>query len=150
MNDDENENDNANNRINNDKTITSTFFEYKTKIIGSMPNSSNILDKEVAVPLKYLCNFWRSLDLPFIDCQIELDMRWTKNCVLSKISRTFNAVGDLPVQEVETTTIGATFWINNAKLYVPVVTLPINDNIKFSGNIKQGFKRSEITNVDLK
>ena len=109
MNDDENENDNANNRINNDKTITSTFFEYKTKIIGSMPNSSNILDKEVAVPLKYLCNFWRSLDLPFIDCQIELDMRWTKNCVLSKISRTFNAVGDLPVQEVETTTIGATF-----------------------------------------
>ena len=39
-------------------------------------------------------------------------------------------------------TIGATFQINNAKLYVPVVPLSINDNIKFLENIKQGFKRT--------
>ena len=39
-------------------------------------------------------------------------------------------------------TTGATFQINNAKLYVPVVTLSINDNIKFLENIKQGFKRT--------
>ena len=39
-------------------------------------------------------------------------------------------------------TTGATFQINNAKLYVPVVTLFINDNIKFLENIKQGFKRT--------
>ena len=36
---------------------------------------------------------------------------------------------------------GTTFQINNVKLYVSVVTLSINDNIKFLGNIKQGFKR---------
>ena len=37
---------------------------------------------------------------------------------------------------------GATFQINNAELYVPVVTFPINDNIKFLENIKQGYKRT--------
>ena len=69
-------------------------------------------------------------------------MRWTKICVLSEILRTFRAVGDPPVQEVATQTIRATFQINNAKLYAPVVTLSINDNIKFLENIKQVFKRA--------
>ena len=66
MNDDENENDNANNRVNNNKTIASKFFEYKAKIIGSTLNCNTILDAEDAVPLKYLCNFCRFLDLLFI------------------------------------------------------------------------------------
>ena len=43
--------------------------------------------------------------------------------------------------QVETATASATFQINNDKLYAPVVTLSINDNIKFLENIKQGFKR---------
>ena len=46
--------------------------------------------------------------------------------------------GDNPVAPIQTTR--ATFQINNAKLYFPVVTLSINDNIKFLENIKQGFK----------
>ena len=46
-----------------------------------------------------------------------------KNCVISEISKTFRAVGDPPEQEVATATTGATFQINNVKLYVPVVTL---------------------------
>ena len=49
---------------------------------------------------------------------------------------------DLVGYKVAATTNSATFQINNAKLYVPVVTLYINDNIKFSENIKQGFKRT--------
>ena len=44
-----------------------------------MPNNNNILDAEVVVPLKYLSNFWRSLDLPLISCEIELDLSWSKN-----------------------------------------------------------------------
>ena len=44
--------------------------------------------------------------------------------------------------EITTQTTGAIFQINNAKLYVPVVTLSINDNIKFLENIKQGPKRT--------
>ena len=44
-----------------------------------MPNNNNILDAEVVVPLKYLSNFWRSLDLPLISYEIELDLSWSKN-----------------------------------------------------------------------
>ena len=60
------------------------------------------------------------------------------------ISRTFNAVPNTdPVRyQVTSETNSATFQINNAKLYIPVVNLTINDNIKFLENIKQGFKRT--------
>ena len=50
----------------------------KQKIIGSTPNDNNILDVEVVVPLKYLSNFWRSLDLLLINCEIELDLSCSK------------------------------------------------------------------------
>ena len=89
-------------------------------------------------------NFWRSLDFKLINCEIELDLKWTKNCVISEISRIFRAVdpnANPVVYELATTTTGAIFQINNAKLYVPVVTLSINDNIKFLDNIKQGLKK---------
>ena len=61
INDDANENNAACNKINNSKTTTNKPFEYKTKLIGRMPNKNNILDAKVVVPLKYLINFWRSL-----------------------------------------------------------------------------------------
>ena len=57
VNDDENENNNAKNRINNNKIITSKTFEYQKKIIGSTSVNSNILEAEVVLPLKYLSNF---------------------------------------------------------------------------------------------
>ena len=63
INDDANENVN-NNRIDNIKTITSKSFDYKTKIIGKTLYDNNTSDTEIIVPLKYLNNFWRSLDLP--------------------------------------------------------------------------------------
>ena len=50
---DANENDNANNKINNNKTIKSKSFENKTKMLGSTPNSNNISEAEVVVPLKF-------------------------------------------------------------------------------------------------
>ena len=71
-----NEIDDNDNQINSNKTTTSKSFEYKTKIIGSTPN---ILDKEVVVQLKYVSNFWRFLDLPLINCEIELDLSWSEN-----------------------------------------------------------------------
>ena len=58
VNNDANENNAANNRINNNKAITSKFFEQNTKLIGSTPNKNNILDAEVVAPLKYLSNLW--------------------------------------------------------------------------------------------
>ena len=146
VNDDENENDNANNnRKNNNKTLTSQSFEYMTKWIRSTPNNNDTLNTEAAVPLQYLGNFWRFLNLPLINCEIELDLSWSKS-IISEISiapRTpANPDANLLFQEMAIIqTNGTTFQVNNAKIYVWFVTLSINDNIKFLKNIKQGFKR---------
>ena len=141
-----NEKDIARNKINNNKPITSKYFEYKTKLIGSTPNNINILDAEVVVLLKYLSNFWRSLDFPLINSEIELHLSWSKKYIISEVSMTTGIAGNPrtnpPVPAVAAIqTTGKIFQRNNAKLYVPVVTLSINDNIKFLENIKQGFKR---------
>ena len=75
INDDANKNNDAGNyRINNGKKTTSRSFQFKTKIIGSTPADNDILDIEVVVTLKYLSNFWRSLDLLLINCEVELDL----------------------------------------------------------------------------
>ena len=97
VNDDTNEDHAARIKINNKKT-----FEYKTKLKGSTPNDNNTLDTEVVLPLKYLSNFWRSLDSLSTNCEIKLDLSWSKECIMSEISIT-------PVQA----TIGAAFQMTN-------------------------------------
>ena len=77
VNDNANENNADNYRINN-KTITGKSFEYKKKLIWSTPNDNNTLNIDIVVPLKYLSNFWRFLDLPLITCETELDLSWSK------------------------------------------------------------------------
>ena len=122
--------------IDNSKTIASESSEYKTKIIENTPTDNNILDTEVVVNLKNLSSFWRSFDLSLADSEIELDLSWSKDCIISQITRTVAWAAN----GAETT--GATFQINTTKLDVPVVTLSINDNINFLENLKQGFKRT--------
>ena len=68
------------------------------------------------VPLKYLSNFWRTLEMPSINFEVNLILTWSANCV---IVSTNNA------------NQGSTFEITNTKLYVPVVTLSTQDNAKF-------------------
>ena len=80
------------------------------------------------ISLKHLSNFRRSLDLSLINCKIELDLSWSKNCIISEISRT-------PY-------VAANSATNPPRLYVPAITFSIKDNIKFLRNIKQGFKRT--------
>ena len=70
-NNDANENNDATNRINNNKIVTSKYFEYNTKIIGRKPDDNNTLDTEVAILLKYLSSFEGFLDWPFIIYEIE-------------------------------------------------------------------------------
>ena len=67
VNDIDNENNADNYRINNNKTMTSKSFEYKTKLIGSTPNDNNTLNADIVVPLKYLSKFWRFFNLPLIN-----------------------------------------------------------------------------------
>ena len=134
LNDDENENDNANNRTNNNKTTTSKYFEYKTKITGSRSNYVKVvvslaLHAAVFVLLKYLTNIWRFLYFLLITGEIELDLSWSKEWITSEISRTPEVERDYPVAAIQRTV--ATFQIINVKLYVPVDTLSINGNIKF-------------------
>ena len=91
-----------------------------------------------------------------INFEIELDLSWSRECVISEISIKLRINGNPdanpPTQEVPTIqATAATFQMNNAKLYVRVVTFSINDNIKFLENIKQGFKRTiSWKNIDLK
>ena len=133
INDDENEIDDNAEKIYHNKTITSNLFKYKTERTGSTQDNANRLNAKVVVPWKYLSNSWRSLYLLLINCELELDLRWARNCVISEVLRTFRVVPDAdPVaSEVVTQTTSASFQINNANLYVPVVTVSINDNIKF-------------------
>ena len=128
-----NENNDANNYRISSKTTTSKSFEYKTKIKGSTPNNNSRLNAKVVVLLKYLSSIWRYLDLPLINCEIELDLTWSKYCVIFEISR---------ILADETLRTGATCQVNNAKPYVPVVTLSVHDNINILENIKLGFKRT--------
>ena len=84
----------------------------------------------IAVSLKYLSNFWRSLEMPLINCKVELKLRWTKHRVLS-VAGTDNVNGN-------NDTI---FTIKDTKLYVPVVTLSERDNQKISKRLSKGFEK---------
>ena len=100
-------------------------------------------DVKVVVPLKHLSNFWRHLDIPLINCEVELILTWFKNCVLiDKSTREANYDVDPNVCEIDNTE-NATFKITDVKLLVPVVTLSKKKNdIQLLKQLKTGFKRS--------
>ena len=115
----------------NENPITnSALFKYKTSFIEKTPNSDNdynnlMQDVEIVVPLKYLSNFWRTLDMPLINCEINLILAWSKNVLTDMIKRTAGGL-NLPTTAARTS---ASFAIKDCKLYVPVVTLSAeNDN----------------------
>ena len=107
----------------NDNIAQSESFKSKIKITGKTPADGNTKDVEIMVPLKYLSNFWRTLEMPLINCEVELILIWSKNCVIS------SATGETK------------FAITETKLYVPVVTLSTEDNAKLLQQLKSNFKR---------
>ena len=104
----------------------SSSFKYKISLLGDRNFVGGIvrLNVKIVVPLKYLNNFFRSLEMPLINCKIKLNLTWKKECVLS------TDVGD------------AVFIINDTKMYVPVVTLSKEDNKDFIEQKNKGFQRS--------
>ena len=99
-------------------------------------------DVKVVVPLKHLSNLWRHLDIPLINCEVELILTWFKNCALIDMSKREADYGaDLVVYEIYNPE-NATFKITDAKLFVPVVTLSKENDIKLSEQLKTGFKRT--------
>ena len=117
----------------------SKSFDYKTKIVETL--AANVLEKEVTIakPLKYLGNFWRSLDIPLINCEITLILSWYKECVL--VGRVFRGPPAAPANRINSPT-SARFEITDCKLYVPVVTLSAENDNKLLEQLKSGFRRS--------
>ena len=83
----------------------SESFKSKVKITEKIPDDGNTKNVEIIVPLKYLSNFWRTLEMPLINCEVNLELTWSRDCVIT------NSTGERKFEIIET------------KLYVPVVTL---------------------------
>ena len=84
------------NNFNNIKVVNSNAFKYKNKIAGNTCNVNATADGydankegpqtiELAIPLKYLGNFWRALNMPLISCEVSLELKWNKNCVITSL-----------------------------------------------------------------
>ena len=95
---------------NADHIANSESFKYKSSITGKTSNTNNGTEQgnaktkknlEIAAPLKYLSNFWRSLDTPLINCEVSLTLTQSENCVLTDITtQTATAAqGDNPARE---------------------------------------------------
>ena len=97
-------------------------FKYKANLIGNTENNGTKNGVKIAAPLKYLSNFWISLEMPLINCKVELSLNWIERCLLTVVNT-------------------AAFKITDAKLY-PIVTLSAEDNAKLSKTLSEGFKKS--------
>ena len=116
--------------VNNDINYSigdSKSFDYTTEFIESVTNS-NLIKKNVKLvePLKHLSNFWKTLNILLINCEITLVLKWTENCVLTRKSkRNANYENDPVVYRIDDST-NTTFQITDTKLYVPVVLCQMN------------------------
>ena len=61
----------------------SKSFKSKSKITGKTPNDDNEKDVEIMVPLKYLSNVWRTLEMPLINCEVNLFLTWSSTSVIT-------------------------------------------------------------------
>ena len=105
-------------------------FNYKINITGKLEFTNTAKNAEIAVPLKYLSNFWRRLDMPLINCEVSLTLTCSEICIFTTAVDAINNPAN------------GTLAITEKKLYIPVVTLSTQDDNKLLENLKKGFKRS--------
>ena len=108
----------------NDNLADSESFKSKIKITRKTPNNGNTNDVEIIVPLKYLSKFWRTLEMPLINCEVNLILTWSKDCVIT------NSTGT------------RIFAITETKRYARIITLSTEDNAKLLQELKPDFKRT--------
>ena len=101
-------------------------FNFKAKITDQTNDDGETNNVEIMVPLKYLSNFWRTLEMPLINCEIELILTWSRNSVIIST----DIANQIP-----------TFTITETTLHIPVVTLSTQDNAKLLPQLKNNFKR---------
>ena len=89
----------------NDNLSDSESFKSKVIIAINTPNNGNTKDVEIIVPLKYLSNFWRTLEMLLINCEVKLILTWSSTCVITN------------------STCAGSSSITDTRFYVSVVTL---------------------------
>ena len=104
-------------------------LKYKATFVGKTADAVNntnrsVKTKTIVVPLNYLSNFWRSIEMPLIDCKIHLELNWIEDYFLSSAGNS------------------AKFKITDATLHVPIVTLFSKNNVNLTKQLSIGFKRS--------
>ena len=108
--------------------------KYKAALLGKTANHNDgksfVKDAKIVVPLKYLSNFWRSLEMPLINCKVYLELNWIEDFILSSAGNT------------------AKFAITDAKLHVPIFTLSTKDSANWTKQLKEGFRRSVYWNIN--
>ena len=118
---------------NNSKASESLWHYYKYEPNNNLENSESFQSKvkitgntsvKIIVPLKYLINFWRNLEMPLINCEVSLALTWSSTCVITN------------------STDEERFTITDTKLFDPVVTLLTQDNAKLLQILKSGFRRT--------
>ena len=140
------------NNFDNINVVNSNTFKYKNKITsnafnvnagvqGYDVNKNGTQEVELAIPLKYLGNFWRALNIPLINCEVSLELKWDKNCIITSLEQR-----DIGGGNRDNAPTGAMLVINNCKLYIPAVTLSKDNDFKLLTNLKSGFKREIIWN----
>ena len=122
----------------------SKSFDYKTSITGKLEGDNTEKEVEIVVPLIHLSSFWRIIDMPLINCEINPILTQSKNCALtSKATRdAVPAQGVNPAVTAINNPTGATFKITDTKLCVPVVTLSTKNDKTLLEQLRTGFKRS--------
>ena len=150
--------DRNNNNFPNKNVINWESFKYKTSVTGSTynvdekitnaegseidnpaydANKSAKKEVEIAVPLKYLSNFWRTSDMPLINCEVSLILTWSRKCGITSMEKRVIAT-----RQRNTSSTDATFQITDTKLYVPVVTLSTENDKRLLEQLRTGFKRT--------
>ena len=112
-------------------TVNTNLSIIRLNYYKTIANGNSLILKNVAIALslKHLSNFLRSLEMPLINCKTELKLRWTKHCILASVCVENDVYSD------------NIFTIKDTKLYVPVVTLSVKDNQKLSKFLSKGFER---------
>ena len=99
--------------------------------IGDIGKIDNV---EIKVLLKYLSNFWKTLKMSLINCEVEFFVKQSSSCVIIY---------------ADVTNQNSAFIITETNLYVPVVTLSTQNNEKLLPQLKLGFKRTISWNIYL-
>ena len=119
---------NDNNNPLNAALDNSTCFKYKGSLLRKATDADgdnrSLKNEKLVVPLKCLSNFFKSLEIPLINCKIYLELNWNNNCVMYGAD---TQTGNDNANNRETTS-----KITSTKLYVPIVTLSIKDNVNLT------------------